>query len=80
MLILLVVDPTRCEKDLQAFIKKHKGSVKAIHSNEPVVRATGDPVADAAGIRKKLVINSSDALSVLTILNITGQPWFCAYS
>ncbi|MFI5203456.1 MAG: LytR/AlgR family response regulator transcription factor [Flavobacteriales bacterium] len=70
MLTFLVIDQSKCSKELSAFLKKNKAAVRAVYSTKFQQAAQNGPAVNMAGSKKKLVVNATDALSVLTINDI----------
>jgi two-component system, LytTR family, response regulator len=68
MLTFLVVDHAECSKELTAFLKKNKAAVRAVYNTK--YQHTDNYPAINEKTKKKLIVNATEALSVLTINDI----------
>lgn len=73
MLKLLLVDDSACKKELAAFVKKHRNSVKALVQTGDLLEKTNkllNNLSNHNGTQKKIVINTTESITMLNVSDI----------
>ena len=73
MLKILLVDDSACKKELAAFIKKQKKSVKILANSKDLIHRTSrllDSMDSSYHPPKKLAVNTTESLTLLNVNDI----------